>query len=130
MGKLDKISADLPARVALAAKPLGIWASFRAGQRNVLELIPEAATRVPILSGTTGKRWHMLMDPDGLRQVLRDKVDESRATPAELLSAARCAVIVPANAWAAAHGLGFRVKDIALPWGRSFEIDLLLEPAP
>ncbi|MBC7735829.1 MAG: cytochrome P450 [Candidatus Saccharibacteria bacterium] len=70
------MSADLPARVALAANPLGIWGSFRAGQRNVLELIPEAATRVPILSGTTGKRWHMLMDPDGLRQVLRDKVSD------------------------------------------------------
>ena len=63
-----------------------------------------------------------------LRQQLRDRIDESRATPAELLAAARTAVIAPANAWAAAHGLGFRVKDMALPWGRTFEIDLQLEP--
>jgi len=69
-------TTDLPARVPLGAKPLGIWGSFRAGQRNVLELIPEAATRLPVLSGTTGKRWLMLMDPDGLRRVLRDAVDD------------------------------------------------------
>ena len=76
MGKVDTITADVPAKVPLGIKPLGIWGSFRTGQRNVLELIPEVATRVPILSGTTGKRWHMLMDPDGLKQVLRDKVDD------------------------------------------------------
>ena len=68
--------ADMPVKVPLAIRPLGIWGSFRAGQRNVLELIPQAATRVPILTGTTGKRWHMLMDPDGLHQVLRDKVQD------------------------------------------------------
>ena len=52
-----------------------------------------------------------------LRQVLRDGIDDSRATPAELLAAARSTVIAPANAWAAAQRLGLRVKDIALPWG-------------
>ncbi len=55
---------------------MGVWQSFRAAQRNVLELIPEVATRVPILSGRTGKRWHMLMDPEGLKRVLRDRVDD------------------------------------------------------
>ena len=68
--------SPLPARVPLHTEPMGVWASFRAAQRNVLELIPEIATQVPILSGRTGKRWHMLMDPDGLRRVLRDKVDD------------------------------------------------------
>jgi Protein of unknown function (DUF4127) len=63
-----------------------------------------------------------------LRQSLRDSIDESRATPAELLAATRTAVIAPANAWAHAHHLGYRVVDVALPWGRSFEIDLHLEP--
>jgi cytochrome P450 len=66
----------LPVRVPLHTEPMGVWASFRAAQRNVLELIPEIATRVPILSGRTGKRWHMLMDPDGLKHVLRDRVDD------------------------------------------------------
>ena len=66
----------LPARVPLSNVPLGIWGSAQAGRRNVLELIPEIATHAPIISGRTGKRWHMLMDPVGLKQVLRDKVDD------------------------------------------------------
>lgn len=66
----------LPVRVPLHTEPLGIFGSFRAGRRNVLELIPQAATRVPMLSGVTGKRWHMVMDPGALKQILRDKVDD------------------------------------------------------
>jgi cytochrome P450 len=66
----------LPVRVPLAKEPLGVFASLRAGRRNVLELVPEIATRAPILSGRTGKRWHMVMDPDALRQILRDKVEQ------------------------------------------------------
>lgn len=65
-----------PPRVPLSNEPLGIWGSVRAGQRNVLELIPEMATRAPILSGRTGKRWHMVMDPGALKHVLRDRVDD------------------------------------------------------
>ena len=57
-------------------------------------------------------------------------MDESQATAAEMLTAARATVVAPANAWAAARGLGFRITDVALPWGRSFEIDLTLEPTP
>lgn len=67
-------TADLPARVPLPVDPLGIFGSLRAGRRNVLELIPEMATHAPILSGRTGKRWHMVMDPGALKQILRDKV--------------------------------------------------------
>ncbi len=67
--------AALPVRVPLHTEPMGIFGSLRAGRRNVLELIPEVATRVPILSGVTGKRWHMVMDPGALKQILRDKVE-------------------------------------------------------
>ena len=67
---------DLPARVPLHTAPLGIWGSLQAGRRNVLELIPEIATHVPILSGKTGKRWHMVMDPGALRHILRDGVTD------------------------------------------------------
>lgn len=63
-----------PVRVPLHQEPLGIWGSFRAGRRNILELIPEIATHAPILSGKTGKRWHMLMDPAALKHVLRDRL--------------------------------------------------------
>ncbi|MGB3278103.1 MAG: cytochrome P450 [Pseudorhodobacter sp.] len=73
----DVLEQDrVPPRVPLHNSPLGILASARAGQRNVLELIPEIATRQPMLSGRTGKRWHMLMDPGGLKRVLRDKVED------------------------------------------------------
>lgn len=65
----------VPARVALATRPLGVFGSLAAGRRNVLELIPEVATYAPILSGRTGKRWHMVMEPGALRRVLRDKVE-------------------------------------------------------
>lgn len=65
-----------PVRVPLHTKPLGILGSLQAGRRNVLELIPEIATHAPILSGRTGKRWHMVMDPDALRRILRDKVED------------------------------------------------------
>ncbi len=69
-------SAANPARVPLGSTPLGILGSLKAARRNVLELIPEAATHAPILSGTTGKRWHMVMDPETLRHILRDRVND------------------------------------------------------
>ena len=65
-----------PVRVPLARRPLGILGSLQAGRRNVLELVPEIATRAPILSGTTGKRWHMVMEPGALRHILRDRVED------------------------------------------------------
>lgn len=68
--------AALPVRVPLATVPLGVMGTLRAGRRNVLELIPEIATRQPMVSGVTGKRWHMVMDPAALRRVLRERVAE------------------------------------------------------
>lgn len=65
-----------PVRVPLATQPLGILGTLQTGRRNVLELVPELATHAPILSGRTGKRWHMVMDPEALRHILRDRVDD------------------------------------------------------
>lgn len=67
-------SGPLPVRVPLATEPLGIRGSLAAGRRNVLELIPEIATHAPILSGRTGKRWHMVMEPAALKRVLLDNL--------------------------------------------------------
>lgn len=64
-----------PARVPLTNVPLGILGSLKAGRRNVLELIPEVATRAPIISGRTVKRWHMVMSPEALRRILRENVE-------------------------------------------------------
>lgn len=66
----------VPARVSLATEPMGIWGSFRAARRNLLGLIPEIATRQPIVSGRTGKRWHMVMDPDANRHILKEAVED------------------------------------------------------
>ncbi len=76
MGKIETVEVALPVRVPLHSTPLGILGTLQAGRRNVLELIPEIATRAPILSGATGKRWHMVMDPDALRIILRDRVED------------------------------------------------------
>lgn len=65
----------LPVQVPLVTRPLGIWGSLQASRRNVLSIIPEVATRQPILSGKTGKRWHMVMEPGAIRRVLLENLD-------------------------------------------------------
>lgn len=64
-----------PVKVALSPKPLGLWATAMTVRRNVLEVIPAAAIREPIISGTSGLRWHMVMDPAALRHILKDRVE-------------------------------------------------------
>lgn len=66
---------NLPARVPLVTKPMGIWKSLQTSRRNVLAIIPEIATRQPMVSGKTGKRWHMVMDPGANRRVLLENLD-------------------------------------------------------
>jgi hypothetical protein len=65
-----------------------------------------------------------------LRQQLRGALDEAAAAPGELLALARHLVVPQADAWAARHRLGHRVAALHLPWDRSFEVDLHLEPTP
>jgi cytochrome P450 len=65
----------IPAKVEFASKPLGVWGSLQAARKNILSIIPEIATRQPIVSGKVGVRWHMVMDPKALRHILRDNLD-------------------------------------------------------
>jgi len=69
-----------------------------------------------------------------LRQALRGCVNESEIDTeidiAALESTARQLVLPWCNTWAAGMRLGWRVRGLRLPWGRSFEIDLDLEPSP
>ncbi|WP_413868224.1 cytochrome P450 [Albidovulum sp.] len=65
-----------PVQVPLATRPMGVWDSFRTGRRNLLELIPEIATRQPMVSGRTVKRWHMVMDPGAIRRILKDRLED------------------------------------------------------
>ncbi len=69
-------SSELPVRVALGTRPLGLFASLAAARRNIVEIIPEVATRQPVVSGKTGTRWHMVMDPGALRRVLVERLDD------------------------------------------------------
>ena len=47
----------------------------RAASRNLLEIIPSLAYLQPMISGRTVARWHMLMDPEGLKRVFLDNAD-------------------------------------------------------
>ncbi len=66
----------LPVRARLATRPLGVLDSLVTARRNILELIPEASTRLPIVSGQTVARWHMVTDPAANRRILRDALDD------------------------------------------------------
>jgi len=67
--------AETPVKVPLVTEPMGILDSLGAARRNVLSIIPELATRQPMVSGRTGKRWHMVMDPGAIREMLLERVD-------------------------------------------------------
>ncbi|CUH78943.1 cytochrome P450 [Tropicibacter naphthalenivorans] len=65
----------LPVRVPLVTQPLGLWGSLKALRRNVLSILPELTVKQPMVSGRTGKRWHMIMDPEANRRVLLENLD-------------------------------------------------------
>jgi cytochrome P450 len=64
-----------PVRADLVREPLNILQSWQASRQNLLSIIPEVATRHPIVSGRTGTPWHMLTDPAAIRHVLLEQVD-------------------------------------------------------
>lgn len=68
--------ARYPVRVPLVAEPAGILKSLTMARRNILSIIPAVATTQPMVSGKTGKRWHMVMDPKTIREVLLDRLDD------------------------------------------------------
>ena len=71
-----QLSPRLPVSVPLADAPWGIWKSLQMARTNVLRIIPELAVKQPMVSGKTGKRWHMVMDPGAIRQMLLDRLDQ------------------------------------------------------
>lgn len=70
------IKRHVPVRVPLVTEPWGILKSLNVARRNVLAIIPELAVKQPMVSGKTGKRWHMVMDPGAIRQILLERVDD------------------------------------------------------
>lgn len=67
---------DLPVQVPLVTEPWGILKTLQVARRNLLELIPEIALRQPMVSGKTGKRWHMVMDPGANRRILKEALED------------------------------------------------------
>ena len=68
-------AAKLPIRVPLATEPLGVLGSWQAARENTLGIIPEIATHQPIVSGSTVRRWHMVMDPPAIRRILIEALE-------------------------------------------------------
>ncbi|MCV3271597.1 cytochrome P450 [Roseobacter sinensis] len=66
----------LPVRVPLTHEKLGVLRSFNMMRENVLNIIPEIATRQAVVSGRTARRWHMIMHPPSIRQMLLDRVED------------------------------------------------------
>jgi hypothetical protein len=62
-----------------------------------------------------------------LRQTLRSQINEAELSPQQLAAKATDTVIQSANEWAELSQLEWRISSIALPWDRSFEIDLQLQ---
>jgi cytochrome P450 len=56
-----------------AIKPLGLWQAYRTARRNVLELIPEAAYREPVLTGGKNPGWIMVTEPEALERVFKTR---------------------------------------------------------
>lgn len=69
------VSDATPVKVPLVTEPMGILGSLGAVRRNVLSIIPDIATRQPMVSGRTAKRWHMVMDPGAIRRILLENLD-------------------------------------------------------
>lgn len=63
-----------PVKIPLVTKPMSVLQSLGSARRNLLSILPDIATRQPIVSGKTGIRWHMVMDPEALRHILRDNL--------------------------------------------------------
>ena len=68
-------SQQIPVHVPLVREPMGILQSLSAARKNLLTIIPEIAVTQPIVSGRTGKRWHMVMDPASIRRILLENLD-------------------------------------------------------
>ncbi len=65
----------LPVQVPLNQRVLGVLQTVQTARRNLLELIPEIATRQPMVSGRLVKRWHMVMDPGANRRIFKDALE-------------------------------------------------------
>lgn len=75
-------SSALPAHIPLGKAKHGVWQNLLAARRNIFEILPRGTQHHPILSSSLlGRRFHLVMDPDGLRRILKDAVDDYPKAP-------------------------------------------------
>lgn len=72
----DQTLPPIPAAAALATRAMGFFESLQAARANLLSIIPDMALNQPMVSGRTGVRWHMVMDPTALRRILSERLDD------------------------------------------------------
>ncbi len=65
----------IPAHVPLPTKPRNLFSTVRASRSNVLSIVPKITTTDDIVTGGTYRRWHMVMEPEALRRILIENVD-------------------------------------------------------
>lgn len=66
----------IPVKIPLIDQPAGIIKSWHLMRQNVLNIVPAAATTEKTLSGRTGKRWHMIMDPSCIQRMLIERLQD------------------------------------------------------
>lgn len=71
----------VPVHVRPVTKPLSLPEIAIRARRNALETMPALAYRQPIVSGRTFSRWHIVADPEALRRVLLDNVENYPKSP-------------------------------------------------
>ncbi|WP_300515994.1 cytochrome P450 [Aliiroseovarius sp.] len=73
--------ASLPVSVALSTRERGFLRVLAEARRNALAIIPALCLKQPIVSGKVVRRFHMVQDPESLRVILRDRVDQYPKSP-------------------------------------------------
>ena len=76
------MSADtVPVSVRLSTRQRGFLRSLADTRRNALAILPDLCLRQPIVSGKVVRRFHMVQDPESLRHILRDRVQDYPKSP-------------------------------------------------
>ncbi|WP_421702646.1 cytochrome P450 [Aliiroseovarius sp.] len=73
--------ASLPVSVTLSTRERGFLRVLAEARRNALAIIPALCLKQPIVSGKVVRRFHMVQDPESLRMILRDRVDQYPKSP-------------------------------------------------
>lgn len=78
-------AAEPPVHVELGKARRGLWRNLVAARRNILEVVPNGTRHHRMLSSSMlGRRFHLLTDPEGLRHVLKDRVEDYPKAPESL----------------------------------------------